>query len=348
MPGPAPPAPSRRRGRPAAGASASATAASRSAGVPAATQRVEALAVDVARQLGRDGDASRSPASRYAPPPTASSAERGPCTGRCAATRARSCPARRARSAPARRARADAGPGYEQQVRQQRARLQARDRSGTGRPSTARRSCRTGRAWSIADVTLRPPQAPGQQHSTLLSRWRDGRLGGSVRPIRPKEASHGHPDPRPGAARGIRRPLVSELGASLNAALVMHRRPARPVPRHGRRRGVTPGGARRPHGHARALRARVAQRPGGGRLRDLRPRHRALHAAARAGLRAAQEDSPVDLRRRLPARQRHRARRGPHRRGLPERRAASAGTSITTASSRAPSASSGRATTRTW
>ena len=88
---------------------------------------------------------------------------------------------------------------------------------------------------------------------------------------------------------------VDEVGATLNAALVvmgdklgLYRalagRPAR-----------SPRRAGRAHRHRRALRPRVAERPGRGRLRQLRPGERPLHAAARAGRRADRLDSPAYL-----------------------------------------------------
>ena len=69
---------------------------------------------------------------------------------------------------------------------------------------------------------------------------------------------------------------------------------------------LTPGRARQAHGHARALRARVAVGAGRRGLRDLRRGDGALHAASRA---------------RVPAARRRRAGRVPARRGLGPRRA---------------------------
>ena len=63
-------------------------------------------------------------------------------------------------------------------------------------------------------------------------------------------------------------------------------RQARPVPRAGGRRPADAGRARTAHRRSRALRARVAERAGGGRLRRVRPGRRHLHAAARADRRA--------------------------------------------------------------
>ena len=140
---------------------------------------------------------------------------------------------------------------------------------------------------------------------------------------------------------------VDEVGATLNAALVvmgdrlgLYRALAGAGP-------LTPGRARRAHRHRRALRPRVAERAGGGRLRRVRRRERPLHAAARAGGRADRRGQPGVPAGLLP----DRARLGAStRRGSPRPRAAataSAGTSTTTTSSRAASASSAPATTRT-
>ena len=65
---------------------------------------------------------------------------------------------------------------------------------------------------------------------------------------------------------------VGDLGAALSAAAGGDRRQARPLQGDGRRRPAAPRRAgRRTTGTARALRARVAERPGRGRLRRLRP-----------------------------------------------------------------------------
>ena len=73
-------------------------------------------------------------------------------------------------------------------------------------------------------------------------------------------------------------------------------RQARPLPRPGRRGPADPGRAGRRTGDGRALRPRVAERPGRRRLRRVRPRRGPLHAAARAGGRADRRaDSPAYL-----------------------------------------------------
>ena len=115
---------------------------------------------------------------------------------------------------------------------------------------------------------------------------------------------------------------VDEVGATLNAALVvmgdklgLYRALAGAGP-------LDAGRAGRAHRHRRALRPRVAERPGRGRLRRVRPGERPLHAAARAG-------------------------RGAHRRGqpgLPARassRSPSASCSTRRASSRPPARGAG-------
>ena len=85
---------------------------------------------------------------------------------------------------------------------------------------------------------------------------------------------------------------VEEVGATLNAALVVM----------GDRLGLyralagagalTPGRAGGAHRHRRALRARVAQRPGRGRLRRLPPGRGRLQPAARAGGRVLRRGQP--------------------------------------------------------
>ena len=85
---------------------------------------------------------------------------------------------------------------------------------------------------------------------------------------------------------------VDEVGATLNAALVVmgdklgyYRDLADARPDHA-------GPARRAHADRRAVRAGVAERPGRRRLRHLRPRDEALHAAARARARDDRSRQP--------------------------------------------------------
>ena len=141
---------------------------------------------------------------------------------------------------------------------------------------------------------------------------------------------------------------VDEVGATLNAALVvmgdrlgLYRALAGAGP-------MTPAELAARTGTGRALRARVAQRPGRRRLRRVRPDRRPLHACRRAGRRAGRRGQPG-----LPARASSRSRSAPcsTRRASSRPRAAapaSAGTSTTTTSTTAASGSSGPATTRTW
>ena len=141
---------------------------------------------------------------------------------------------------------------------------------------------------------------------------------------------------------------VDEVGATLNAALVVMGDKLGLYRALAGTGGLTPAELARGDRHDRALRARVAERPGGGRLRGLRPRQRPLHARPRAGRRADRSRQPGLPARLLPDRD---------RRGASTRRAsprpcaaatASAGTSTRTTCSTAASASSAPATTRTW
>ncbi len=140
---------------------------------------------------------------------------------------------------------------------------------------------------------------------------------------------------------------VTDTGAALNGALVMlggelglwkALAGAGPVDR---RRG------RRAQRRARALRARVAGRPGRQRLPRVRRRGRHLHAAARAGDDLRRRGEPGLPARRLPDHQLGVQRPAAARGALPRRRRASAGTSTTPSCSPAPSSSSGRATAPT-
>ena len=98
----------------------------------------------------------------------------------------------------------------------------------------------------------------------------------------------------PGRGRGRRHPEHRPRGDG---------RPARAVPGPGRSRAADAVGARRPHRHGRAVRPRVAERTGRGRLRRVRPRERPLHAPAGAGARADRLGQP-----RVPARASSRSR----------------------------------------
>ena len=140
---------------------------------------------------------------------------------------------------------------------------------------------------------------------------------------------------------------VEEVGATLNAALVVM------GDRLGLYRALAGAGALTPTEvaarteHVRALRPRVAQRPGRGRIRRVRPRHLPVHAPARAGERPDGREQPGIPPRVLP----DRARLGPRLPAASPRRPAaaraSAGTTTSTTCTRAASASSAPATTRT-
>ncbi len=140
---------------------------------------------------------------------------------------------------------------------------------------------------------------------------------------------------------------VGELGATLGAGAGGDRRPARPLEGNGGRRRAHVRGARRAHRHRGALRARVAERPGRRWLRHLRPGDR-RPSRFRRSRRSRWPTRPARssccgafqgftrwfATNRRSARHSRRAR-------------ASAGTSTVTICSKAPSASSARATTHT-
>ena len=110
----------------------------------------------------------------------------------------------------------------------------------------------------------------------------------------------------PGRGRGGRHPQHGARRA---------RRQARAVPGAGGHGWPDPGRARRAHRYLGALRPRVAQQPGGRRLRRLRPGQRALLAAARADGRADRQRQPRLPARLLPDRARLGDRLAAHRRG---------------------------------
>ena len=141
---------------------------------------------------------------------------------------------------------------------------------------------------------------------------------------------------------------VDEVGATLNAALVVLGDELgyyRALADHG---PMTAAELAVVHRHRRALRPRVAQRPGGRLVRDLRPGHRPLHAARRARGRPHRRVEPGVPAGAVPDRGRHRRRRRPDRRRRPPRQPASAGTSTTATCTTGASGSSGPATTPTW
>ena len=85
-----------------------------------------------------------------------------------------------------------------------------------------------------------------------------------------------HPDPgardHRGRPHGVRPPGGGRRRRRTQRRHGGDRRPARALPGDGRAAARHPGRAGRGHRHRRALRARVAVGPGGGRLRDLRGR----------------------------------------------------------------------------
>ena len=128
-----------------------------------------------------------------------------------------------------------------------------------------------------------------------------------------------------------------------------HRRRAGPLQGDGRAGPITPAELARADRDHRALRARVADQPGGGRLRHLRSRDRTLHAAARAGAGAGRRGEPGVPPRRVPGHRRGRCEAEPRiAAGVPHRRGPRLGRARPRACSTAPSASSARATSATW
>ena len=108
---------------------------------------------------------------------------------------------------------------------------------------------------------------------------------------------------------------VDEVGATLNTALVVMGDKLGLYRALAGTGGPHPGRAGRAHRDRRALRPRVAQQPGGRRLRRLRPGQRALLAAARADGRADRQRQPRLPARLLPDRARLGDRLAAHRRG---------------------------------
>ncbi len=111
-----------------------------------------------------------------------------------------------------------------------------------------------------------------------------------------EEARHGsHPGARRhrrAEARAVRIPRRRGGRCDPQRRAGRHGRQARPVPRARGRGRADARRARAAQRHQRALRARVAQRAGRGRLRDLRPGRRHLHAPARADGRAHRRPEP--------------------------------------------------------
>ena len=129
---------------------------------------------------------------------------------------------------------------------------------------------------------------------------------------------HVHTDDRRGQGQRVRDERRRGARRHAERRARGDRRPARPLQGDGRRGRAHPARARGPHADQRALRARVAQRPGRGRLRHLRGRP--LHAPRRARARARRRGQPRVPARRVPADDRRRPGRAEDRRGLQERR----------------------------
>ena len=100
---------------------------------------------------------------------------------------------------------------------------------------------------------------------------------------------------RRGEARRVHESGRRRTGCDARRGARRDRRPARPLQGDGGRRPAHLGAARRAHGHHRALRARVAQCPGGGRLRHVRPRQAELQLPPEQALALADESSPFFL-----------------------------------------------------
>ena len=123
------------------------------------------------------------------------------------------------------------------------------------------------------------------------------------------------PRSAPSSARRSRARRHAQRGAGRD------RRPARPLQGDGRRRPADPGRARRAHRHRRALRARVAQRPGRRRLRRPTTRRREPYTLPpEHAFVLADEGSPDFLPGAFELMTGARARRAADHRGLPHRR----------------------------
>ena len=195
-------------------------------------------------------------------------------------------------------------------------------------PLVPRRAAATSRSIACCSA-CRPTSMPRVYERRLA---RPGRTRGvpgcgARPPIRTVEASIGHHEQKEPIMSITAEPTqidtdklmsfvfraVDEVGATLNAALVVmgdklgyYRDLAEHGPTHA-------GAAGRAHADRRAVRARVAERAGGRRLRHVRPRDEALHAACRARARDDRPRQPGVPARVLPDRPRHRARHPAHR-----------------------------------
>ena len=135
------------------------------------------------------------------------------------------------------------------------------------------------------------------------TRWPPGSDIGRAGPSVGGKSAHGrehHDQHRPsrsgrrrhGQTDGIRLPRRRRSRRHPQHRARGHGRQARAVPGVGRCRAAIARGSRRAHRDRRAVRPGVAQRTGGGRIRQLRPRQRPLHAPARAGRRAHRRLQP--------------------------------------------------------
>ncbi len=131
---------------------------------------------------------------------------------------------------------------------------------------------------------------------------------------------HRAPVDRRRQADGVRLPRRRRGRGDPQRGARRHGRQARPLPRPRRGGTADAGGALRALGRVGAVRARVAQRPGGRRVRRVRPRRRPLHASARARGRSHRPGEPRVPARLLPGRGGVGARFAPDHGGLAHRR----------------------------
>ena len=136
----------------------------------------------------------------------------------------------------------------------------------------------------------------------------EGRHGGEGQDGRRGASRRLHGEVRPGRRRRDERRARRD------------RRPAGSLSGDGRLPAGDAGAARRAHRHEGALRARMAQQPGGERLRGVRPRRRHVPAAAGAGDGARGREQPGVRARRVPDRRGDGQGRGADHRALPDRR----------------------------
>ena len=151
--------------------------------------------------------------------------------------------------------------------------------------------------------------------------------------------TNGH---RQGQAQCLPRPGGRRAWGDSQRGPDRDRRPARPLQGDGGRGPDHVGRAGGEDRNRRALRPRVAQRPGGRRLRHVRPGdHSSYELPAGAGDGAGQRGQPGVRRRRVRAGDRHAEVRAAHRGQRSGPAPASAGTSTTSASPPGASGSSG-------